>query len=528
MVKMKKKVSRFSLAALTLLVASAIAMLLSGATVSAYLDVGAGGDSDCTLVSTQGPSTTKQECGSPSCGWQTVCTACVPETASETVLVSAGYWDTCTKNTWVDGYLDYDYPPPYTVTKENSHTEWECNDGDYFCAKYGDCDCWSITVSDPPTITTVYPSPVLKLVPGYPKTESYSCKKEAVYDTKTVTKWVDKQEYKCDPNCWLVPVPGDITWELECPPAQTVTPIDAGGGGAPPQCYTDCVCSTYGDCCAGYSSASDPACQPKVCTAGQEVSRSCSGCKTATVTTCNSYGTATDTLTGQLDNSCTSGCVTVTPTPTPTPKVCTAGQEASRSCTGCKTATAKVCNNLGTATYDSTVTDNSCTGGCVTATPTPVPKPTPKSVECAQKPKECGSGFDAFNGAYDTVITWSYNIFADDCFKSEQQCGAGEKCNAATGSCEKAAAQAQTCNTVCSGDTAISWHLANAPGGGQYCAIDSQADCAAQGKLCEQSKGCVAKPAIVKQDCTSQGCPSGYYCSYYGVDLIPPGNTAFV
>lgn len=147
------------------------------------------------------------------------------------------------------------------------------------------------------------------------------------------------------------------------------------------------------------------------------------------------------------------------PTATPTPQTCTPGQEVSRSCSGnCKQATAKICNSLGTGTYDSTVTDESCTTGCTVTIPSSVtPTPTPATAPIPQKTTP------------------------------------------------------PTCNIVCSGNMAIGWHLtANA------CVKDTETDCAAQGKVCQQNVGCVAPTA--KQDCTGQGCPSGYYC-YYGSDV---------
>ncbi len=442
MIKMdKKKVPRFYLATLILAIASAIAVLLSSTIASAVMQTGDGGTSACTLVKKQAPDTTKQVCGDPICGWKTTCTACVPQDTTQSVLVSAGYWDTCSKETWVPGYNDCYTPSCYDVSSQSCSNNWQC-DNDW------PWDCWVSGQTCTTSTSTVCPSQDCEWVSGYYQTSTYSCWKDAVYDTKTVKNWVDKQEYKCDPNCKTETVPGDITYELKCPTGTTGS--GGSGGDAPPptNCYRDCVCSSQSppDCCAGYTSAGDPECQPKICTADQKVSSSCSGCKTATVTMCNSYGTATSDLTSQLDLSCTNGCVIPTPTP-PLPKICTPDKELSKSCTGCKLATVKTCNSLGTATYDSTVDDTSCSTTTACAKPIPVPSSCLLPMDqCNQKPKECSGN---------NVIQWSYDCPTGKCNAVSNPCGAGEQC--LSGKC-------------------------------------------------------------VKNDCTTKGCPSGYYCpaSVYG------------
>lgn len=499
-----KKVSRFTLATPILAMFSLIALLLMSTAASAYLTEGDGGTSGCTLTSTQAPSTTKEVCGADIC---TTTTIQVPQTSSQQVLISAGYSYDCPQSYDVPGYYDYEYPSCYDVPGTQScQDNWQC---DY----YYWWECWNSPICTTSPSTTVCPAPYSVWVPGYTYTYTGSCWAPPVYDTQQVTTWVSQEQKSCQPNCQKVTVPGDITYSLVCP---TPAPITATPP-PPTTCYRDCVCAANNDCCSDYSPSNDPACQPKICSADQEVSRSCSGCKTATITKCNSYGTATTDLTGQLDNSCTSGCASATPTPTPTPSPapaptpsptqCTPNQQVSKSCSGtCNQATTQTCNSLGTSTYSSTVTDTSCTGGC--ATPTPIPSSCLLPMDqCNSKPKGC---------AGNSVTSWSYDCSSGKCNQVSTPCPSGQTCSG--GVCQ--ATTTMTCKISCSGDTAISWHLSS-----NACIIDAQTNCAAQGKLCKEDIGCVAP--TVKQDCTSQGCPSGYYCSTYGVDIISGGNTAF-
>lgn len=501
----KRTLQRGSTAAAIMLLSLTIAILALSLPAYAAIVSDAGGSSGCTLVEKKEPDTTETVCQDKcetkyNTYTKSECvTTSKQKCSTETVKVSDGYWGSYEDCEYVPGYQDCYTPSCYTEKTENCYDGWECDDWEGYCWPTGSQTCYTST-------NTVCPPKSCTWVSGYDDCYDVSYYVQPVYESKTncydepvesCTPVEVKEPYEdCKNVCTPKTVPGKVTYELSCPPpaggSVIVSPI--GVGGAEDDCYSDCVCSTFNDCCSGYSPASDPACAaPKqTCTPGAETARSCTGCKLATLTMCNSQGTGTYEVKSQYAPECTAGCPTPTPTPVPTPTpapkpVCGDGKCAGgpdETCSSCEAD----CGKCQTTTVPTTPTP----------TPTPVPKPTPNSATCLKT--ECSGN---------SVVVWGYDIWADDCYKvSTTACGAGETCNSATAKCEKTVS---TCNTLCSGDSFIKWHLDTKL---NACMIDATTDCAAQGKKCDVAEGGCYTPVSTAKTCADLGCPSGYTCSY--------------